>query len=598
MTSLNWEKFYSLTGGKDQNFENLCRGLIRLNFGRYGKFAALKNQPGVEFHLQLTKNCPTLGEPPQWYGWQCKLHERTSKGDLKAASRRDIEDSLEKTEEHLPDITDWVLWTPYTLSKKDQKWFNSLETKFELHLWIEEDVDSLLSGPALILRSTYFGELIATPEELEQQHIKAIQPIRERWLENVHQSVDAERTLRRMLGEPVSWGQMIAIGKRLRKAADVLSGRIDPTHSQLEKTISAFIVACSAFADTLLHFHEILAAGDLDVIQQKLGERKTLIDVQVRSIPRRLRTWNLPIALDATNALDDMRIAQELLDEAEEFLGVGLVALLADAGGGKTQLAAQLTAPQKNRPAGILLHGRALHRGQTLDDLAHHFSIGGNPMTSMERLLATLDAAGKRSKCRLPVFIDGLNEAENPKDWNAPLYSLSETIKGYPNVLVICTLRTGERRRDDHIWKPQPQTNARESFAVMALPNDVRKIESEGFGADTEAAIKKYFTYYKINQGDAEIPLDLMQHPLTLRIFCQVTNTKRERYVTIKYFPASLTPLFEKYISNACERISQMANLSYSYRDEEVVTAIYKLGLELWKVKQREVSENCFCTAG
>lgn len=590
MPPLNWEAFDSLPGSKNQNFENLCRALIRLHFGRYGQFAALKSQPGVEFHLKLTENCPTLGAPPQWYGWQCKLHELTNTGDLRAAGRRDIEDSLSKAERYLPDLTDWVLWTPYTLSKSDQEWFKSLQTKFMLHQWTGEEIDTYLSGPGLILRSTYFGELVVTPEELEQRHSEAIQPIRKRWLTPVHQSVDAERTIRRMLGEPGSWEQMLAVGGRLKKAAEVISAsRGVPT--KIEESVTTFIAACSAFADTLLHLHEILANGDLDIIEQKLAERNTIIDTHVRSTPRLLRTWNLSISLDATNALDDMRIAQELLDEVEEFLGAGLVAVLADAGGGKTQMAAQLTAPQKGRPAGVLLHGRDLHRGQTLDDLAHRFSINGSPLTSMEKLLAALDAAGKRGRCRLPVVIDGLNEAENPQDWKAPLAILAETVKRYPNVLVVCTLRTGEHRREDQRRGEPQQTNARESFAVMALPDGVRMIESEGFGGDTRDAIEKYFNYFKINPGDAEIPMEFLQHPLTLRIFCEVTNPNREHEVKVEYFPATLTPLLEKYVANVCERISQMANLSYSYTIADLELAIYQLGFELWKAKKREVPE-------
>ena len=590
MPSLDWTAFDALPGSKSQNFENLCRGLMRLHYGRFGQFKALSNQPGVEFHIELTNTCP-LGDPPRWFGWQCKCHTRTQRGDLKASSKKDIKESLRTTERVLPGITDWVLWTPYTLSKTDQDWFYSLSTSLTLHLWSEEELDIYLSGDGLILRNTYFGELIVTPEELDRRHREAIQPIRERWLEPVHQSVDAERTIRRMLGEPSSWGQMIAVGGRMKNVVDVISDTRVVPRTQLEKTITPFVESCSAFADTLLSFHGLLADGDLDIIQQKLGERKTLIDAQVRATPRRLRAWNLPIALDATNALDDMRIAQELLDEVEEFLGVGLVAVLADAGGGKTQMAAQLTTPQEDRPAGILLHGWDLLKGQTLNDLARHFSINGNPLTSMERLLASLDAAGKRAGCRLPVIIDGLNEAENPKDWRAPLATLSETVKEYPNVLVVCTLRTGEHRRDDQMWGAQQQTNTRESFAVMALPGDVRRIESEGFGGDVDDAIEKYFNYFKINPGDAEIPMEFLQRPLTLRIFCEVTNPKRESEVIVDCFPASLSPLFEKYVANACERISQMANLSYSYSVAEVESAIYKFGLELWNVKKREVGE-------
>lgn len=145
-----------------------------------------------------------------------------------------------------------------------------------LHLWNEDDLDTYLSGDGLILRSTYFGELVLTPEHLRRCHSEAIQPIRERWLEPVHQLVDAERAVRRMLGEPSSWNPMIAVGGRLKKAADVISNNKSIVPTRLEKTVELFAEASSAFADTLLNFHEILAGGDLDVIQQKLNEQKNV----------------------------------------------------------------------------------------------------------------------------------------------------------------------------------------------------------------------------------------------------------------------------------------------------------------------------------
>ena len=345
----------------------------------------------------------------------------------------------------------------------------------------------------------------------------------------------------------------------------------------------------------LLDFHKVLADGDLEIVQQQLRERQFLMDDGIKSTPRRLRSLNVPITIDATNALHDMRIAQELLNEVEDFLGVGLVALLADAGGGKTQIAAKITAPQENRDAGVLLHGSNLHRGQNLNDLAQNFSLNGKPFESIEQLLASLDAAAKRNRCRLPLVIDGLNEAENPRDWKAPLASLCETVKAYPNVLVICTLRTGEYAREDLEWGDLPQTaTARESFAVMSLPEHIRKIKSEGFGRDTGDAIAKYFEYFKINPGDAEISIEFMQHPLNLRIFCQVTNPDRKFMTTVDFFPASMVPLFEKFVENSVTRISELPNLIYSYSSEDVTAAIYKLGEMLWEGQRREISEKSF----
>ncbi len=594
MPALDWKNFNALAGSRSQNFENLCRGLIRLHFESYGEFRALRNQPGVEFHLNLSQECPTLGQPPRWYGWQCKLHEQTATGHLQAASKTKIKESLRITEKHLPELTDWVLWTPYTLHKKDQDWLTSLNTELELHLWSEEEIDTYLGGPGIILRSTYFGDLIASPEELKRQHQRSVQPIRERWFEPVHQITEAERTLRRMLGEPGSWNHLIDIGKRLQDAAEAIrdfSGAGDHVPKEL---VSQFIDSCDVFADMLLQFHKVLADGDLETIQQQFADRQALIDNEVKATPRHLRKLAVPIALDATNALFYMRKAQALLDEVEDFLGVGLVAVLADAGGGKTQLAAHLTSEQETRPAGVLLHGRNLHRGQDINHLAQTYTLNGMPLAGFESLLAALDAAAKRARCRLPLMIDGLNEAENPKDWKPILASLGETAKAYPNVLIVCTLRTGEHSREETMWRPSPQTTDRESFAVMALPDAIRRIESEGFGLDTEEAVEKYFHHFKIATGDAEIPLEFLQHPLTLRIFCQVTNPVHEVTVNVDYFPASLPPLFEKYVENSAIRIADLSNLTHSYTSDEVNEAVYKFGMMLWDEKSREVPEKEF----
>jgi len=197
MPALNWDIFTGLPGSVETNFELLCRGIVRQNFGSFGVFRALANQPGVEFHLKLDKGCDALGDPGRWWGWQCKWYELAANGKLGATRRTQIEESLRKTEVHLPNLTDWVLWTRRTLTKDDQDWFNSLSSKTELHLWTGDEVDNFLSGQATVLRSTYFGELVLTPDILRERHEQAVATIRARWQPDVHHVRDAERELRR-----------------------------------------------------------------------------------------------------------------------------------------------------------------------------------------------------------------------------------------------------------------------------------------------------------------------------------------------------------------------------------------------------------------
>ena len=593
MPSLDWSAFRSLTGSFDRNFEQLCRALVRLHYGQFGHFRALANQPGVEFHIKLAEPC-ALGSPPREFGWQCKTHKQNKNGDLSSVSRNKIESSLRTTEKHLPTLTDWILWTPYTLSKSDQDWFFGLQTSMTLHLWDESELEAHLDNQGVLFRSSYFGDLVLTPKNLAEEHKLAVQPVKRRWLKQVHQPVVAERAIRQMLGEPGAWDEMVAAGERLRKAAYKIEECLSFVDDDSSALIKKFISACTGVSVTLLGFHKTLADGDLDIVLQQHGDVKSSIDKDVFLALSKMRAANLAVALDATNALSDMRLSLALLKAAESKLSIGLVAVLADSGSGKTQMAAQLTVSSDARPAGILLHGHHLSKGQSLNELVQRFSVNGNPVDSMERLLAALDAAAKRAGCRLPLLIDGLSEAENPKDWKSSLASLSTLLKKYPNVVVVCTLRTGQRSSAVGTSRFHPANSSRESFAFMALPEDIEKLESDNFGDDTEDAIEKYLTYFRIDSGDAEIPMDFLAHPLTLRMYCEVTNPERQDDIMVDSFPASLLSLFDRFTDNVCKRISEFTKLDYSYTMEEVEKILYELGMALWHSGKRELDEEAF----
>jgi len=122
MPALKWASFTGLPGSAENNFELLCRGIVRHKFGSYGVLRALANQPGVEFHLKLIRHCDALGDPGRWWGWQCKWYVLPPRGALGSTRRAKIEDGIRKTEAHVPGITDWVLWTRRALTKADQTW--------------------------------------------------------------------------------------------------------------------------------------------------------------------------------------------------------------------------------------------------------------------------------------------------------------------------------------------------------------------------------------------------------------------------------------------------------------------------------------------
>jgi hypothetical protein len=561
MPPLNWTEFGNLPGRADRNFEALCSCLVRHNYGSYGVIHALANQPGVEFHVRLERHCVPLGDPPRWWGWQCKWYELDGGKHLNSARRAEIKKGIQTTEKHLPELTDWVLWTREILSKKDQDWFYDLSSKMELHLWSREDVDRLLTGSAEVYRQTFFGEWVLTPQILRERHENSVASIRTRWQPHVHQVVPVERELRRMLGEINSWEELSEVSTTLRSLSQQIESSPQVPNT-LAPCVQAVINLSTDLAKTIDNVLEGLGKGDFNVLRDEITAHIPQLSNDVAAAPRRLRAGNHRVALCATNAVAECRDALHMLAKVEHTLATQLVVVVAAVGCGKTQLAAELTSDTNRRPHGILLHGRNLHATQCLDDLARKVTIGAKTVPNMDALLAAVEAAGQRAQHRLPICIDGLNEAEDPRIWKQLLCELQETLKKYPYVLVVCTLR--------------PQ------FLRHTIPSGVKQLQFHDYAEQTEAAIREHFTYWKIDATDALLP-GFLRHPLTLRLYCEVTNSARLSIVRINPMLGSLTVLFDRFLDQIVERIVESCSREHRFDTGEVETAISLIAARLWE---------------
>lgn len=565
MPPVNWDAFATLPGSCEGNFERLCRTLVRWHFGQFGTFAAQVMQPGVEFHLRLNSDCQ-LGAAGRWFGWQCRWYSIPGGVALGATRRKKIEEALRTTERILPDLTDWVLWTRRPLTAGDQAWFYRLSTRLTLHLWTESDLEGYLSGPALILRATNFGELVATPTVLEQAHAEALAPIKERWLPQVHQQSQAERFINRLLGRESEWRRAARTSRRLEKEAASLRQGVP---IELSATVDVLVCHATDIASTLRSAVTELIGGDLERLRDQLESLPSELGADALGLPRALRAWRHPASLTATNLVDSVRRALQFLRAAREALDTRLVSVVAHAGVGKTHLAAQLTRAEGARPAGVLLHGRDLPAGGNLDDLARTVIINGAQVASAEALVAAVDAAGQRANRRLAIVIDGLNEAEDPRDWRASLARLSVILRRYCNVVVVCTLRP--------------------EFAEHALPPRIYRVWLRGFPPRPWEAIRTYFEHYKIDVADVALPVGIMQHPLTLRLFCEVANPSRANTVGAESMPASLTALFDRYLDQIARRVAQLSPRAMPYLEPDVRGALQEIGAVLWSRRVRSL---------
>ncbi|MCO1593828.1 hypothetical protein M8C17_01460 [Micromonospora sp. RHAY321] len=564
MGSVGWDTFGRLPGAATYNFEMLCRHLMHRHYGAGGDFKATANQAGIEFHLRLDQDC-ALGEAGRWFGWQCRWYELPPGRAIGTTRRDKIEKAVKDTVRDLPDLTDWVLWTRHPLTKKDQDWFYELKPlagNMRLTLWTSANVEEHLAGPGQLYRETYFGELVLTRETLRELHARAVAPVRFRWLPEAHQPINAERSIQRMLGDRGARTQLSAAASTLEiPGAGLAAGLPADVPAALRDETEAFVATLAASRDQCLAVAADLERADWQALRSRYANTPR-VSTQHRVLLRKLRNARSAVALPATNALDDLNNAHALIMAIEDHLDVRLVAVVADAGNGKTHLAAQLTADGGDRPAGIFLHGRQLGTRDTLDDLAQTLSIGGRACPTMEALLAALDAAGERAQRRLPLVIDGLNEAEDPRGWKYLLGAVEPLLAHYPHVLLVVTLR----RR----------------FVDECLPTGTRQLTIDGFGSDRQPALDRYFAHYRIDTTDADLPEQVVDNPLTLRLFCEVTNPDRREVVGLEAMPGSLTAVFDRYLDQAADRIAQLAPAHRRVYAADVHAALAKIGSLLW----------------
>lgn len=543
---------------------------MRRHFNQYGKFSAEANQAGVEFDIKLENDC-SLGKAGRWFGWQCRWYDLASGRAIGTTRRAKIEDAIRKTEVDRPGITDWVLWTRHPLTAGDQAWFHAIQSRMSLYLWTSVEVEEYLNGPAEIFRSTYFGNLVLTPERLEDEHKKSIARIQRRWQPEIHQIVEVEHIIRQILFEPQQWMKLNKVALRLTSEKDQLLNEIPTIPTDILVFATEFTQAAIDFILLANETYKYLLSGDFYRASVTASSSITPSN-RLDGFVRRLRSKRNRAVLIATNVLADMHLIHRLLHKINRYISIGVVAITGDAGYGKTEISASLTSKSDDRSAGILLHGTDLSVGHSLDDLAKRVVIQGMPVTSFEALTAAIDAAGRRSGKRIPIVIDGLNESEDPRVWKNLLAPIPSLLHNMPYVVVICTLRS--------------------AFADEALPDGIPKIHTQGFGNNVNTAIFRYFEYYKIDAKDALIPVEMLRHPLTLRIFCEVANPERRQTVGVGAIPASLTTLFTRYLNQAASRIAELATRNYRYYESDVLSALIKMGQLLWEQNTRSIEIN------
>jgi hypothetical protein len=426
------------------------------------------------------------------------------------------------------------------------------EAPFTLHHYEEDTLLGMLSGEAAILRETWFGELTLDRQRLSSAHEEALAPIRERYEEDLHLQTPPESEILALM--PI--GDLGGMADELRtRAATIISALqampIGPEDPDIDMGLSWILYGC---IDVLADVRGAMADGDLPSVKEVAAGIEALEPGKAVQPQRDKRT---PYRQEVEDLLDDVL---NWLKRLHAVLGTPMVAAVGRAGAGKTHLAADLAGPVGNA-AGVLILGRQFGAEIDDDSIATKSGLAG----SRDALLEALEAVGVREGRRVPLVIDGLNEAREPGEWKVTLARLCTRLAKFPHVLGVVTLRP--------------------SYMEHCVPEGTLRVEVAGFEAVAEEAVQRYFAYYKIDADLIAVQWWRPTDPLMLSLFCRTVNPRRSERVGSNRLPGSLHDVFELYLGGIANRTAMRMNVD----PEAVREAINRVAQNLFDESARQL---------
>lgn len=324
-----------------------------------------------------------------------------------------------------------------------------------------------------------------------------------------------------------------------------------------------------------------------------LGELTTAIDAY-SSRADQINPSTLPCQGDDDTRRRAFREAEEQIHDpvwqAQSFLEKALhivdqldclkqstLHIFGEAGIGKTHLSAHICSEriEQGLPA-LLLLGRQFTSDSPIEDQLRQI-LDIPPVFSWHDCLKALSASANEHHTRMPIIIDGLNEATFhgafSNIWRLGLPGFSQEIAAFQNIILI--------------------TTCREAYKNVVWPDGIREpiVTAHGFDEySVEEAIEKYFAWYKIRADITAISMAQFEYPIYLQIFCASKNLARQEEVHVYIGQESIFSVYDEYLSqvnhNICERLRLYP------RSQVLIPALMRLGEYLWSKFSRGIPIN------
>ena len=155
---------------------------------------------------------------------------------------------------------------------------------------------------------------------------------------------------------------------------------------------------------------------------------------------------------------------------------------------------------------------RFLLLGQDFDGRSLLLQIGELSQlgSSLDDVLAVLDAASETAGCVGLFMIDALNESERPERWRDDVRALIAAIRRYPHVALVLSCRT-------------------EFIEAVIGDDQLPAVEHFGFAEATDVAIQRFTQEFGLEPPTFPVLNPEFSNPLYLKLTCEALADARRR---------------------------------------------------------------------
>ena len=610
---IEWSKLEPYQSNKYRSFEELCYQIAKGLYERMGRFTSIDDSgggDGVEFYM-------TLPNGDQW-GWQAKFYHPNPR--LSVSNRKQsINESLITSCQKHPHLKRWFLCTPSNFTPKngEQSWFDDTLPKsvpenmdVELVHWGDSEFNNWIREPRFGgIRNYFFGELELTFDWFRTQVKKQIRTVQDKFNEVLHTETNVDARIHAFLGD-MTFAQFVAEQvtdfedefKKYREAVTELKNQ-RPYQVDWGDTKRDLFAAAEPLQDALASAIEQVKQARDFLNEQCLDEARLIdwdtVQAQVERPCNAYREAESAFDVSKLIYKDKEEDQEHILREVEQIIGMPrwVAATLMDklrdvipklshisqpdlhifggAGVGKTHIASHICHErlEAGLPA-LLVLGRHFTSDQPLQKQL--LDILDIPSTySWNDFLQSLEATAEAYRTRIPLVIDGLNEATRngafSDVWHLGLQGLIQEIAQTKSVVFITTCRTTYK---EAIWSNGDPQNVDYVYGFDAY--------------DVEMAVEKYFSWYMIKADLTAAPLSQFQHPIYLKIFCESQNAKRQEEKHIYVGEYTLFEVFDNYLAQCNRAICDRLGI---YHKTPVITqALNEMAQHLWQQHSRYIS--------